>query len=623
MTFDILTPLTLLDGTVPSGTDTLIPDLVAPAVPNVDALGGTLTLADDFDPLNRDGTVSMKYTAADGTVSETTLTMPEGYYAAGFESPYVGSGAILPQPVVFGAALDTFLLPISNETTPGFLQIGIGADGTASVLLTDTTTLETGFTTPLTGVAMFMPLGDGRVAFAIDSQSSFGTLTDDEGTIVSDGLFASGNDGWLGHFIATQDGGTVGIFQNTSVGLDLQYEVVQFDEFGNSIAAETYNNIDVVAAGLGADTTQTFVQLTLEGELQFVFSGDVDGVPVAYEKVIDLKPDADLVTTPATENDDVLVLGDADDVVDGLGGNDSLYGGDGQDFLSGGAGDDLIDGGADDDSITDSYFAGTTDDVVRIGGLYGGDGDDSINGREGTDFLDGGAGNDDLRGGTGDDTGWDSGSGARGGLFGGDGDDFMRGNLGNDELRGDGGADDINGGFGDDVLYGDDDDDKLAGFDGNDTVYGGTGRDMMHGGRGDDRMLGDEGDDILRGADGLDYLEGGEGDDLLIGGDGADVFAYDVGERTIASSDLVSTNDNGTDTIKDFAIGEDKILINAGLADYTFDDEDPSAPPRPTLTFDDIFLSQEDSVAVIEAGETVIRLEGVNIDDLDETDFMF
>lgn len=254
--------------------------------------------------------------------------------------------------------------------------------------MTDTTTLESGFTTPLTGAAMFMPLGDGRVAFAIDSQSGFGTLTDDEGTIVSDGLFASGKDGWPAYVIATQDGGTVGIFQNTSVGLDLLDEVVQFDEFGNSVAAETYNNnIDVLATGLGADTTETFVQLSPEGELQFVFAGKLDGVPVAYEKVIDFKPDADLATTLATEGDDVLVLGSANDVVDGLGGGDS------------------ISGGAGDDSITDSYFAGTTNDVVRIGGLSGGD--------------------------------------------------FIRGNHGNDDLRGGDGADDMNGGFGDDALDGD------------------------------------------------------------------------------------------------------------------------------------------------------------------------
>jgi hypothetical protein len=109
----------------------------------------------------------------------------------------------------------------------------------------------------------------------------------------------------------------------------------------------------------------------------------------------------------------------------------------------------------------------------------------------------------------------------------------------------------------------------------------------------------------------------------LDGGDGADVVTCEVGARTTASSDLVESFDNGTDTIKDFAVGEDKIQLNVGASDYNFDGEDPDAPPVPGLTFDDVFLSQEVSVAVIEAGETVIRLEGVNVDDLSESDFLF
>ena len=40
------------------------------------------------------------------------------------------------------------------------------------------------------------------------------------------------------------------------------------------------------------------------------------------------------------------------------------------------------------------------------------------------------------------------------------------------------------------------------------------------------------------------------------------------------------------------------------------------------LTFDDVFLSQEDSVAVIQADDKVIRFAGVNVDDLSESGFI-
>lgn len=40
------------------------------------------------------------------------------------------------------------------------------------------------------------------------------------------------------------------------------------------------------------------------------------------------------------------------------------------------------------------------------------------------------------------------------------------------------------------------------------------------------------------------------------------------------------------------------------------------------LTFDDIFLSQKDRVAVIQASETVVRLVNVDVNDLSESDVL-
>lgn len=43
---------------------------------------------------------------------------------------------------------------------------------------------------------------------------------------------------------------------------------------------------------------------------------------------------------------------------------------------------------------------------------------------------------------------------------------------------------------------------------------------------------------------------------------------------------------------------------------------------EPILTFEDIFLSQDESDAIIQAGDTTIRLKGVDVEDLSEDDFL-
>jgi len=57
------------------------------------------------------------------------------------------------------------------------------------------------------------------------------------------------------------------------------------------------------------------------------------------------------------------------------------------------------------------------------------------------------------------------------------------------------------------------------------------------------------GNDILDGGSGIDRIFGGEGDDTLTGGAGADRFVY---------SQFI---DNGADTITDFVVGTDKIIL--------------------------------------------------------------
>ena len=123
---------------------------------------------------------------------------------------------------------------------------------------------------------------------------------------------------------------------------------------------------------------------------------------------------------------------------------------------------------------------------------------------------------------------------------------------------------------GDDILTGDSGNDDLMGMRGNDYLDGGIGNDSLFGGKGSDTLLGSSGDDalfagrgadILKGGNGNDILYGGKGDDLLIGGWGIDSLIGGAGNDKF----LLSTN-SGTDTIADFEVGKDLLVLGNGLS---------------------------------------------------------
>jgi Ca2+-binding RTX toxin-like protein len=116
-------------------------------------------------------------------------------------------------------------------------------------------------------------------------------------------------------------------------------------------------------------------------------------------------------------------------------------------------------------------------------------------------------------------------------------------------LVGGGANDALRGGQGDDNLDGRAGDDYLVGGFGNDTLRGGTGSDLLRGGEDDDLLFGGADDDFLTGDAGNDTLEGGSGNDLLSGGIGSDTFVFYSGF--------------GDDTINDFDIAEDSLVIGA------------------------------------------------------------
>ncbi|MEM9435659.1 MAG: calcium-binding protein [Pseudomonadota bacterium] len=237
------------------------------------------------------------------------------------------------------------------------------------------------------------------------------------------------------------------------------------------------------------------------------------------------------------EDDDLIVAGLGNDLLDGSAGHDTLKGGDGEDTLDGGtghdqlfgdAGNDLLNGGRDDDLLNggagvDTLEGGSGDDT-----LDGGDGNDDLLGGAGEDVLSGGAGDDALIGGAEGDI-LDGGAGADD-LTGGSGNDLLQGGAAVDVLKGGSGDDTLNGGTGDDVLKGGQDNDVLHGGDGRDKLNGGSHDDLLFGGDGKDYLHGYHGNDTLDGGDGNDKIAFGRGEDIATGGAGSDVFIFKSGD---------------------------------------------------------------------------------------------
>ncbi|MEG4349709.1 calcium-binding protein, partial [Microcoleus sp. LAD1_D3] len=200
------------------------------------------------------------------------------------------------------------------------------------------------------------------------------------------------------------------------------------------------------------------------------------------------------------------------------------------------------------------------------------DGENTTESTDGDDTIMGSASDDILRGKKGNDL-----------LFGLDGNDWMNGNQGNDLT---------DGGIGDDTLYGG------KGFD---TLTGGAGNDFLSGNRGEDILIGEKGDDTLYGGQGNDILLGGQGNDFLSGDLGDDTLVGDVGSDRF----LLSTN-SGIDTIADFEVGQDLLVLGNGLS------------------FSQLAIAQDSGSTLIrfaQTGEILASLAGVSASSISAANF--
>lgn len=113
--------------------------------------------------------------------------------------------------------------------------------------------------------------------------------------------------------------------------------------------------------------------------------------------------------------------------------------------------------------------------------------------------------------------------------------------------------------------------DRIGAGLGNDIVFAGLGEDQVNGHRGNDLLFGDAGDDWLRGDADSDILRGGVGDDHLFGGAGVDFLDGGEGDDSLvggSGADVFGFGlAAGWDSVSDFKNGLDAI----DLRDYGID----------------------------------------------------
>ncbi|MBW0144476.1 calcium-binding protein [Sphingomicrobium clamense] len=156
---------------------------------------------------------------------------------------------------------------------------------------------------------------------------------------------------------------------------------------------------------LAQDGSSAILQIDQNGGgdnyVTFVIFQNADAASFTAYNFEGYSPDGNPVpsqTITGTESDDNWLYGGVgDDLITGLGGNDSIAGGFGHDTLRGGAGDDhvngdygndIVDGGEGNDLLTGGYG----NDIIQ-----GGDGADRLSDVGGDDQLVGGGGADDIR----------------------------------------------------------------------------------------------------------------------------------------------------------------------------------------------------------------------------------
>lgn len=283
--------------------------------------------------------------------------------------------------------------------------------------------------------------------------------------------------------------------------------------------------------------------------------------PTCAGKVATIVSDAPRIA--GTPGHDVIVAGNAENVVFGLGGNDLICGGGGNDTLYGERGNDTLRGGEGDDAL---FGERGSDD------LDGGLGTDHLVGETGNDTLHGGPGDgDDIEGGVGDDT-LAGGAGDLDALHGGPGNDLIDGGPGGNDIasyKGAGGPVAVDLGSG--VVSGA----EGEGLTGIEDALGGSGDDALSGSTTPNRLDGGPGDDRLFAVGQGDEAFGGPGNDDCSGEFAAETACGNSGgsdhgtavaliSSITGAAALIVTGSDGPDHVTVSAVGEGYMLQGGG-----------------------------------------------------------
>ena len=231
---------------------------------------------------------------------------------------------------------------------------------------------------------------------------------------------------------ALRDGGFVVAWQSFSGPYDISAQV--YDSSGLKVGSELGVNTT-----LSNRETDPYVTALTDGGFLITWSSAHDLFGDIYSQRYDANGHR-VLEIRGTSADDVIVGGEGQQFIEGLGGDDDLYGTAGDDKLFGGTGNDTMIGGLGDDTydvdtigdvVIEAIDEGS--DLVRASVAYvlsedledltltgedniagtgntlgnaitGNIGNNTLSGVEGNDTLDGRAGVDTLIGGTGDDT---------------------------------------------------------------------------------------------------------------------------------------------------------------------------------------------------------------------------
>jgi Ca2+-binding RTX toxin-like protein len=493
--------------------------------------------------------------------------------------------------LVGGEGNDNLYAGIGNDTLVGglgndvYYLSAVAADGTNDTIIEDTVAGS--------GIDLAYAVFDATLAANVENLILLGsTAINATGNELNNTIYGNAAhnvlEGGVGNDILRDNAGNdnlvggngndnlyAGIGSDTLVGglgNDVYYlSAVAADGTNDTIIEDTVagSGIDLAYAVFDATLAINVENLTLIGTTAINATGN-DGNNTIYGNSANNVLNGGL-------GHDILRDNVGDDSLNGGGGNDNLYAGIGADVLAGGLGDDVyylsyVAGDGANDTIEEregegidtayAIFSATLGaNVERLTLLGSSTNTISGTGNELNNVINGNSANNALDGGAGIDY-----------LYGNGGDDALYGGIG----------------FTTDVLYGGAGADALDGGDGLDYAsyynFGVTGQTLtvsldaseIHSGDaiGDtfinieylqgsqfanNRLTGNSGNNNLYGYNGNDTLKGSSGNDGLAGGSGNDQFVF-AASGAIGASNVFTLL--GTDTITDFTVGTDKIVLS-------------------------------------------------------------